>query len=97
MSEYVERRGIIKGVQAKYKRDEPINLQAVVRFETDVPTADRWSDKDIAIDEMTLTFPLGSPVNTGDRIVMTLTVDAPVGQRFQPALEAGVKEEDVEV
>jgi len=36
-------------------------------------------------------------INPGDLVQFDMVIQSPTAQRFQPALEAGVKEEDVEV
>ncbi len=90
---YIERIGIVDGLDAKRKKERVVHLALKVRFDTDIEGESTWND-DLAKDIVHMTLPPGVDVNPGDLVHMSLRFTNPLGQRFRPALEASADEGD---
>ena len=93
MSEFIRRAGIVKGVQARKHKQEFVNMRVDLEFKTEERVAGYvYDDADKQIDDMIVTLPIGTPVNPGDAVVITMEFVSPLGQRFKPALEVGTQD-----
>jgi hypothetical protein len=97
MSEYIRRAGIVNGVVARKHKSEYKNLRVDVTFDSEQPIGGYEYDEPNQIDEFSITLPIGSPVQPGDAVVVTMEFTNPLGQRFTPALEVGEPEVDEDV
>jgi len=89
---YLTRAGIVDRVEAVRKSGEVLRLNVKVRVETEYST--QYYNDDKHIDEMVFSLPVDSGVNPGDLVSISMQFANPIGQRFQPALEASTVDED---
>ncbi len=91
MSNHYIMTGVVEGVRAQRIGDHVEHLTASLRFEREDYRSNKW-DKEKRIDHMDVALPPDSPVNAGDEVVMSLSFDAPEGQRFIVALPMSVSD-----
>jgi len=93
--EQLSRTGIIDEVKAIRHDDVVTSLQATIRFDTGMRDSYQYSRASaIQVDRLIVTFPVLTGINPGDLVNFDMTIQSPTAQRFMPALEAGVVEDD---
>ena len=94
-SGWVNRPGVVEGVEAVRQGKEVLYLKTKLRFETEFKTA-YYSD-DNKVDEISIALPVDAAVNPGDVVALQIQFANPLGQRFVPALEVSTDEDVLDV
>lgn len=87
MSELFAQNGIVDKVRAVRRNDEVQFLEATVHIKMGDEYQGQYGDK--VTSDMLVPLPIGTTVNPGDVVAITMSFVNPFGQRFQPALEVG--------
>jgi hypothetical protein len=93
--ERLSRAGIIDEVKAIRHDKQVTSLQATIRFDTGMRDSYQYSQSSaIQVDKLIVTFPVLAGINPGDLVQFDMLIESPLSQRFAPALEVGVIDDD---